>query len=214
MIRTLSQLPASDDLVQLQNKTSCPYSKRANLFYVEENGTKEISLAEANTAMKSFLQNQRQKDVDILFMCFRHDHTHIDQLVDFFYHLMNGLFVAIENKSIETLNFNDERSKIELDGVTFFITVHSPIYAESHSRHAFGCNTVIGFQPYESFARFKVLTSHQESVRKKFTRDGKPYAPSAVVDSQHELEKFIKPMDRDSPPIKWWIKRNKPGIHR
>lgn len=138
-------------------------------------------------------------------MCFEdQQRSSVESIATFFCELVCHLYSELNDHQPELPDYFNENSRIELGNVSFFITVHAPVYDITHSRYSFGNDLVIGFQPYESFTRFKVKEAHQKAVRKRFEKDGKTYSPSPVVESQNELEKFIKPESITEEPLRWW----------
>lgn len=206
MIKSLTNLSQNHTLYHLSRRTSCPYAFKSTLCYAEDQeGSGRVHDSRgAVEAMKLFINGNLKDSIDILFLCFPDQNSDVDTITLFFRDLIADLYLEINGELPKLPHYFEQNPRVQLGGVSFFITVHAPVYKEKHSRHSFGSDLVIGFQPYESFKRFNVKEAHQQSVRKKFARDGKPYSPSVVVDSENELEKFIKPMKLTDDPVRWW----------
>lgn len=93
-------------------------------------------------------------------------------------------------------------------GTRFFISVFSPLYHASHSRHS-EKGTFVMLQPESSFAahhvgsRFPTSADLKARIREKFTDAGITY-PKESIEGRIEARIYLLPRWRGDTEVAWW----------
>lgn len=89
-----------------------------------------------------------------------------------------------------------------------FVSVFSPLYMASHSRHS-QRGTFVMFQPETSFdahqvgSKFPCSSKIKERIRRDFIRSGVTY-PSDQIEEKLEPRIYVLPRWKGDPEVAWW----------
>jgi len=99
--------------------------------------------------------------------------------------------------------------QFSFNGTRLFISVFSPIYQATHSRHS-PSDTFVMFQPETSFDHYSVGSAYPQSpaikqrIRKAF-EDSNIWYPHQLIDTRVEARLYLLPRQDGDAETEWWI---------
>ena len=154
--------------------------------------------------------------------------------LDTFSEFFRRVLVTINEESVSQLYglepdengiFWDDGWQFTYESHRLFIITTAPFYGIHNSRFNYGIKSaVILFQPEGSFKHHlsrepNKRNRQRENARRNFEKHGQTYSTSKsmLTDSEgkaHEAPRYIKPLNLEDEPVRWWIKKPGSSISR
>ncbi|PIC05932.1 hypothetical protein CS060_02705 [Anoxybacillus flavithermus] len=203
---------------KVAEKTSCIFSSRSKIWgsysfiesmSLEENLEKNLKLLERFNRVAPF------EGLDG-FVIEAYGKGYGDTLENLSYTLKRVLKYLSDNDPAKAHCMNQNILKpdwrFSFGDQTFFITTFAPCYPEKHPRYSYNpFSTFIFLQPEFSFDHHGIHSGNakresiKEIIRKKFRENGSEYNID-LVRQPLEAYKYVKPINVDDAPVKWWEK--------
>ncbi len=202
----------------LMAKTLCPFAQQAKIWGApdyDEHEDVETNVSRIAAVLARFCRVARSEELDgfVIRLTSLAHIRQIHSLSDVFHRILASL--GRQNKVNGLQNPMDDEIltkewRFTFSNVSFFITVFAPFYRGDHPRFSWCSKSAFIFlQPEFSFDAHGIHSHNPKremikiGIREEFSRSTIGYS-SKLVEQPMEALKYIKPLDLDAPPVKWW----------
>lgn len=208
-------------------KSLCPFAQRAKIWGapdIDDQNDLAHNILRIAEVLRRFCRVAPSEGLDG-FVIRLHAPAQLRNLTSFstaFQDLANGLGRANTAYGMDNPMEKDISSpewRFTFGGVSFFITTFAPFYRGDHPRFSWCRKSAFIFmQPEFSFDHHGIHSGNpkrgsiKESIRQGFARNSAGYSPE-LVDQPFEALKYIKPLQVDDPPVRWWRGSNETSHH-
>lgn len=217
---TEKEVRAEQLFARLIKSTKCPFATKAQVEYGEmwSRDTDLPSMVHRwADELRTFVVKAHTAKLDGIILSGHGKHVPSDLhgLAECVRVILSGLTGLDRGTGLTQTEIEDPGWQFSFGGERMFLVTFASLYSANNARHSPVPDSMfMFFQPEFSFDHFMPYSEHdprthrlKAAIRRDFTSANMTYDLN-IVGSCHEALKYIKPLNLDDPPVKWWKSQN------